>query len=336
MASTLRDVAARAGVSAITVSRALNNSGYVSLETRQRIDAAVAELDYVPNAVASSLRSSKTHLLALLLTDITNPFWTTVARAVEDVAMDAGYGTLLCNTDENRAKEAKYLDLLLRRQIDGLVVTPTSESTQILRNLKKRRVPFVLVDRLVEGVEADNVRGDSRRGAYEMTKHLLSTGYRRIGMLTGPLTVSTAEERVAGYLDALTEAGVSADPELIFYGHYRAKWGYEIAQNLMSRPSRPDAIFAANNFIALGVLDALRTLGLRVPGDIAVVCFDDTPQNTSAPPFLTTVLQPAHEMGRVAARMLLDRLADPDRDIQDVVLPTELVIRTSCGCHPPA
>ena len=134
MASTLRDVAARAGVSAITVSRALNNTGYVSPDTRRRIYAAVAELDYVPNAVASSLRSSKTQLLALLLTDITNPFWTTVARAVEDVAMESGYGVLLCNTDEDRVKEASYLDLLLRRQIDGLVVAPTSESTEILRN----------------------------------------------------------------------------------------------------------------------------------------------------------------------------------------------------------
>src|SRR5438067_12566803 len=180
MATTLRDVAARAGVSAITVSRALNNTGYVSLETRERINAAVAELNYVPNAVASSLRSNKTQLLALLLTDITNPFWTTVARAVEDGAMEAGYGVILCNTDEEQAKEARYLDLLLRRRIDGLVVAPTSKSTEILQNLKHRLVPFVLVDRLVEGVIADSVRGDSRGGARQMTLHLLQTGHRRI------------------------------------------------------------------------------------------------------------------------------------------------------------
>jgi LacI family transcriptional regulator len=334
MASTLRDVAARAGVSAITVSRALNNTGYVSLDTRQRIYAAVAELDYVPNAVASSLRSSKTQLLALLLTDVANPFWTTVARAVEDVAMEAGYGVMLCNTDEDRVKEARYLDLLLRRQIDGLVVAPTSESTQILRNLKKRGVPFVLMDRLVSGVQSDNVRGDSRGGANEMTRHLLSTGYRRIGMLSGPLTVSTAEERVAGYLDALTEAGVAADPALIFYGHYRASWSYQVTQELMSRHPAPDAIFAANNFIALGVLDALHAMSLRVPEDVAVVCFDDIPQYAASAPFLTTVVQPALEMGQVAARMLLDRLANPDRPIQDIVLPTELIIRASCGCKP--
>jgi len=334
MASTLRDVAARAGVSAITVSRALNNTGYVSPDTRRRIYAAVAELDYVPNAVASSLRSSKTQLLALLLTDIGNPFWTTVARAVEDVAMESGYGVLLCNTDEDRAKEASYLDRLLRRQIDGLVVAPTSESTEILSNLKNRQVPFVLVDRLVSGVEADNVRGDSRQGAYEMTMHLLSTGYRRIAMLTGPLTVSTAEERVAGYLHAHAGYGVSPDPDLIFYGSYRAIWSFQVTQEIMANNSRPDAIFAANNFIALGVLEALRVMGFRVPEDVAVVCFDDTPQYTTSPPFLTTVVQPAQELGKVAARLLLDRLADPDREIRELVLPTELIIRASCGCTP--
>src|SRR5438270_1653615 len=192
MTVTLRDVAAKAGVSAITVSRALNNTGYVSPQTRLRITAAVHDLNYVPNALASSLRSKRTQLLALLVTDVTNPFWTTVARGVEDGAMDAGYGVILCNSDEDRDKEARYLDLLLRRRIDGLVVVPTTESTEILQNLQRRKVPFVLVDRLVSGVTADSVRGDSRGGACEVTTHLLRTGYRRIGLITGPHTVSTA------------------------------------------------------------------------------------------------------------------------------------------------
>jgi LacI family transcriptional regulator len=320
-------------VSAITVSRALNNSGYVSPETRERVNAAVAELHYIPNAVASSLRSNKTQLLALLLTDVTNPFWTTVARGVEDAAMEAGYGVILCNTDEDRSKEARYIDLLLRRRIDGMLVAPTSESTQILQNLERHPLPFVLIDRLVDGVQADSVRGDSRGGAYEMTRHLLSTGYRRIGMLTGPLTVSTAEERVAGYVDALNDWGITPDLDLVIYGQYKESWGYEIARELMSRPDRPDALFAANNFIALGVLEALREMNLRVPEDVAVVCFDDTPQFTVSPPFLTTTVQPAAEMGRVAINLLLNRLAEPEREIQDVVLPTKLIIRSSCGCE---
>src|SRR6476469_1945226 len=221
MASTLREVAARAGVSAITVSRALHNTGLVSAATRERVLAAIAELDYVPNGAARSLRSNKTQLLALLVPDITNPFWTTVARGVEDAALQAEYGVILCNTDEEQAKEARYLDLLLRQRIDGLLVAPTSESTQILQDLERRDVPFVLIDRAVAGVAADIVRGDSRGGAQRMAAHLLAGGYRRIAVLTGPLTVSTAEERVAGYLSALAEAGLPADPDLIFYGRYR-------------------------------------------------------------------------------------------------------------------
>ena len=333
MATTLREVGARAGVSAITVSRALNNTGYVSVETRERITAAISELNYVPNALASSLRSNKTQLLALLLTDITNQFWTTVARGVEDAAMAAGYGVILCNTDEKQAKEAQYLDLLLRRRIDGLLVAPTVDSTGVLQNLQRRAVPFVLIDRAVRDVAADTVRGDTERGAYEMTTHLLTTGFRRIAMISGPRTVSTAEERVAGYLRALADAGVTPDPQWIYYGRYTESWGYEAAQRLMAQQPRPDALVAANNFIAMGVLEGLQNLGLHVPDDVALVCFDETTQLKTTR-FLTTVVQPAREMGRLALNLLLARLAEPQRPVQEILLPTELIIRTSCGCQP--
>jgi LacI family transcriptional regulator len=338
MTVTLRDVAAKAGVSAITVSRALNNTGHVSPQTRRRILDAVAALNYVPNDLASSLRSKRTQLLALLVTDVTNPFWTTVARGVEDAAMQAGYGVILCNTDEDPGKEARYLDLLLRRRIDGLIIGPTNESTEILQNLKGRNVPFVLIDRLVSGVSADSVRGDSRGGAYQLTMHLLQTGYRRIGLISGPVAVSTSEDRVAGYTDALNEIGVPYDPDLIRCGGYRESWGYEATLALLARDPRPDALFAANNFIALGVLKALRSLGLRVPEDVALVCFDDFPQVTAAAPFLTTAIQPAAEIGSTAIDLLLDRLANPDLEFKEIVMPTQLLVHSSCGCgtHPAA
>ncbi len=331
MPVTLRDVAARAGVSAITVSRALNNTGYVSPETRARIRLIAAELNYVPNAVASSLRSSRTKLLAFL-TDITNPFWAVVERGIEDVAMAAGYAVILCNTDEDQAKEARYIELLQRMRVDGLILAPTRESTTVLQNLARRELPFVLIDRVVAGVVADSVRGDSRGGAYEMTTHLLATGYRRIAMISGPPTVSTAEERVAGYQRALVEAGQGVDPDLILYGQYSESWGYQAGQLLMARRLPPDALFAANNFIALGLLEALHTQGLRVPDDVAVVAFDDITQLTSAR-FLTTVIQPAEEMGRVAVRLLLDRLAQPSKPVEEIVLPVEFLVRRSCGCQ---
>lgn len=332
MTVTLRDVAAKAGVSAITVSRALNNTGSVNPQTRQRIYDAVETLNYVPNDLASSLRSQRTQLLALLVTDVTNPFWTTVARGVEDAAMDAGYGVILCNTDEDQAKEARYLDLLLRRRIDGLLIGPTTESTELLQHLGRRKVPFVLIDRLVSGIYADSVRGDSRGGAYQLTMHLLQTGYRRIGMISGPVSVSTSEDRVAGYLDALEEMGIRSDPDLIQCGGYRESWGYESTLDLLVGNYRPDALFAANNFIALGVLKALRSLDLRVPDDIALVCFDDFPNVTAAAPFLTAIMQPAAEIGSIAIRLLLDRLANPDLEPREVVLPTQLLVHASCGC----
>lgn len=332
MAVTLRDVAARAGVSAITVSRALNNSGYVSQEARARVFAAAAELNYVPNAVASSLRSSKTQLLALLA-GITNPFWANVARGIEEAAMQAGYGVLLCDTDDDPAKEARYIDLLVRRRIDGLIIAATGDSAGILQNLKRRHQPFVLIDRVVRGVAADTVRGDNSGAAYEMTRHLLSTGYRRIGMISGSHNVSTAEERVAGYQAALAEAGMPPQADMVLYGQYSESWGYEATRQFMSRPTPPDALFAANNSIALGVLEALHILGRKVPEDVAVVCFDDTTKLGSGR-FLTTASQPAQEMGRTATRLLLGRFASPDKPPEDIILPIELVVRSSCGCTP--
>lgn len=332
MAVTLREVAARAGVSPITVSRALNNTGYVSHEARARVFQAAAELNYVPNAVASSLRSSKTQLLALLA-GITNPFWASVARGIEETATEAGYGVLLCNTDDDPAKEVRYIDQLVRRRIDGLIIAATKDSASVLQGLGSRQ-PFVLIDRLVDGVQADTVRGDNSGAAYLMTRHLLSTGYRRIGVISGARNVSTAEERVAGYRAAIAEAaiaGVAAQDDMILYGRYTESWGYEATHELMSRANPPDALFAANNFIALGVLEALHTLGLNVPQDVAVVCFDDTTNLPSAR-FLTTASQPAEQMGREAARLLLERLATPGKPTQEIVLPIELVVRSSCGC----
>ena len=330
MGVTLRDVAARAGVSAITVSRALNNSGYVSHEVRARVFAAAAELNYVPNEVASSLRSSKTQLLALLA-GITNPFWANVSRGIEEAAMQAGYGLLLCDTDDDPAKEARYIDLLVRRRIDGLIIAATKDSASILQNLGRRHQPFVLIDRVVDGVVADTVRGNNMDAAYQMTRHLLSTGYRRIAVISGSHNVSTAEERVAGYRAALAEAGVPVQEDMVLYGAYTERWGYQATQELMSRETPPDALFAANNFIALGVLEGLHTLGLNVPEDVAVVCFDDI-TNMGSARFLTAASQPAQEMGRIATRLILERLAQPDKAPEDIVLPIELEVRSSCGC----
>jgi LacI family transcriptional regulator len=334
MTATIHDVANRAGVSAITVSRALNNTGYVNIRTRQRIMDAVMELNYVPNVLARSLRSQRTQLLALLITDITNPFWTTVARGVEDAAIEAGYAIILCNTDEDPAKEARYLDLLLRRRVDGLIISPSVESAGLLDNLQQRAVPFVLIDRQVTGLVADSVRGDSYSGAYQLTNHLLKTGYRQIAMIGGPVTVSTAEDRMRGYLAALQDAHITPNPRLIRRGAYHAAAGRAAMADLLAAEPCPAAVFAGNNAIALGVMEALHAANLRVPDDVALVSFDDFPSPLGGRPFLTAVVQPARQLGREALRLLLERLAGTDRAPEDLVFPTQLIIRRSCGCNP--
>jgi LacI family transcriptional regulator len=330
--ATIRDVAERAGVAPITVSRVINNSGYVSESTRARVEAAVADLGYVPNVLARSLRSRRTNTLALILTDISNPFWTTVARGVEDAASSADFNVILCNTDESEVEQDKYLRVLLQKQVDGVLLVPASCAVEPIQFVQSQNTPIVVLDRRVPDAQVDVVRGDSEGGAYQLTRLLLSLGHRQIAVLSGPGGVSTAEERVAGYRRALTGAGLDVDAALVYYGKYSAESGYEMAQQMLASTPRPSALFAGNNFIAIGILRALRDAGLRVPEDFALVSFDDLPANVVIDPFFTVAAQPAYEMGRQATELLLARLSEePPTAYQEIVLSTEIIVRESSG-----
>jgi len=329
--ATIRDVAKRAGVAPITVSRALNKSGYVSDEVRIRVEQAAAELEFVPNMLARSLRSHKTNTLALIVTDITNPFWTTVARGVEDVANASGYQVVFCNTDENEEKQAQYLSMLLRRRVDGILLVPASSTGDAVRLLLAKQMRVVVLDRRVRGCTVDVVRGASTDGARQLTRHLLELGHRRIAILSGPKHVSVSEERVMGYMQALKQMGVDIDTRLVVHGQFSVSGGYIMTQALLTQSAlEVTAIFAANNFIAIGVLRALREFALRVPEDISVVVFDDLPETYTWEPFLTVAAQPAYELGKEATALLLQRIKEPaDYEIQEIVLPTELIVRNS-------
>jgi LacI family transcriptional regulator len=332
--TTIRDVAKRAGVAPITVSRVLNNSGYVKPETRQRVEQAAAELHYVPNMLAHSFRSNRTNTLALVVTDITNPFWTTVARGVEDVASAAGFSVFFCNTDESEAKQAQYLAALLRRRVDGVLLAPASSSGAAVQALIQQNVAVVVIDRRVEGVAVDTVRGDSQGGAYQLVHHLTELGHRRIALLGGPPDLSVSRERAAGYAQALGEAGLPVDPALHLFGAFTIESGRCMMQTLLARPVRPTAIFAASNFIAAGALYAMRAAGLHTPDDISVVVFDDLPDPFVTAPSLTVVAQPAYELGERAAHRLLEKLgqegaAPAPETVCEIVLPVRLIIRQS-------
>jgi LacI family transcriptional regulator len=334
--STIRDVARLAGVSTMTVSRVINSSGYTSQETRSRVKRAIAELGYVPNAVARHLRSKQTKAIALVLSDITNPFFTTIARGVEDVAGPRGFSVMFCNTDESEDKEGRYLHLLVERQVDGVLLVPAGNPNPSIRLLRAHKVPLVVIDRRVPGRRVDNVRCDSEAGAYALARHLIGLGHRRIGVLTGRRAISTSLDRVAGVRRALEEAGLGLDDALVRWGGFNfgdlnLADGHQMAGEVLSATADPPtALFAANNFIAFGAIRALREMGIRVPDDISVVAFDDLPAEWVSDPFMTVAAQPAYDIGRRAAEMVIDSLTgERAKTGESLVLPFELIVRRS-------
>ena len=323
----------RADVAPITVSRVVNNSGYVSAGTRQRVETAILELNYIPNTLAQSLRYQKTNTITLLVSDITNSFWTTVTRGVEDVCNRHDFNLILCNTDESQEKLEKYVNLQLERQTDGFLLVPTSDDSQMVMHIIQNHVPVVVLDRALPDVQVSTVRSDSDGGAYQLTKYLIGLGHRRIGMLSGPETIFTSEQRVSGYKRALQEAGIPVDGALIFYAGYTQKAGYEMANHVLSdiQPA-PTALFAGNNFIAIGILWALKDLKLRVPEDISLVSFDDLPFDPTHEPFVTVAAQDPYQLGVSAAERLIQQIFEQNADavVDELILPVEILIRKSC------
>jgi LacI family transcriptional regulator len=329
---TIRDVAHAAGVSPATVSRVLNDAEYISATTRAKVERAIEELGYVPNVVARGLRSRKSHILGLIISDITNPFWTTVVHAIESVAQQHGFSILLYNTDENLDKQRRYVEIACAQQVDGVIIAPFDTDASRLSRLREQGIPTVVIDRRVEGWEVDTVRCDSISAARAMTHHLIGLGHTRIAMLSGPVSTSTAYERVVGYCIALSEAGIPIDKRLIRFGEYRVTSGETMAAEVLDQGLEPGAVFAANNVIAIGVIQALAARGLCIPQDVAVVCFDDVRNVSQLFPFLTVNAFPADEMGRQATELLLSRLRDDAHDGQHyVLLPARLIVRRSCG-----
>lgn len=327
--ATIREVAKRAKVAPITVSRVVNNSGYVSDETRARVNAAIQELGYVPNLLGPSLRLKRTNTIGLILSDVTNPFFTTVARGVEDVANESGYNVFFCNTDESHEKQTRYINSLLGRQVDGILLVPASDDTADINVIKQQDVKLVVMDRHVSS-DVDMVRCDSENGSYEIIKHLIALGHTRIATLGGPRSISTSEERIAGYTRALKEAGLPIGA--VFHGNFDQPSGYAMAQQALALPPRPTALFAVNNFISIGAMKALLDAGLRVPKDISVVGVDDLPPTLTLNPFMTVVSQPAYDMGKQAAQLLLKRLQEGAEKVskpREIILPSPLVMRHS-------
>jgi LacI family transcriptional regulator len=333
---TIRDVARRAGVSPMTVSRVINDSASVSPDTRARVEEAISALGYVPSRLARGLSGHRTGTLAVIVPDVANPFFTLIVRGAEDVARRAGYRVLLCDTRADLAVEREVIEEMIAHRVEGLLIAPVSDrSRDHLRRLAKFGRPFVLVDRTVRGVDADAVLGESFDGAKRLVEHLVSLGHRRIAMIVESDEVSTARDRRRGYAAALAGAGLPLDPELVVEATVDPDGGLDGMRHLLELEERPTAVFTVNNLVALGAIEAVRAAELEVPDDVALVCFDDIEYASRLYPFLTVMEQPAETFGTLGTQLLLDRIdgRGPVRT-RVVVLPGEFVVRRSCGAVP--
>ncbi|PTQ56298.1 MAG: Ribose operon repressor [Candidatus Carbobacillus altaicus] len=326
--ATIKDVAHLSGVSVSTVSRVLNNSGYVNPKTKHKVLKAIEALEYKPSQIARGLVSRKTRTLGLMLPDITNPFFPELARAVEDKAHEKGYALILCNSDNDLGKEEKYFDLLQEKSVDGIIFSGEVR-LPFLQRLQKKQTPLVVVDARTDHMTVHSIYTDNRYGGQLGTWHLIEQGYKRIAHIRGPYGSMPAEDRYRGYQDALKQAGIEIDPILVQPGNFDLQSGYEAMLRLLSLNDVPDAVFVANDLMALGAMEAIFEKKLRIPDDIGVVGYDGIPLTRIARPKLSTVEQPVYQMGTLAAETLITRLEHPDSKVESVVLKPTLRIAGS-------
>lgn len=332
--TTIKDVARKAGVSTATVSHVINGSRAVSVEAKKKVRQAIKALKYRPHGIARSLRVSQTGTIAVLIADVTNPFFADFVRGVGDAAHQRGegYNLLLCNTEENVERERQALDLVLERRIDGIVIAPTGGNEELLADLVESGLPLVFGDRRLKGVTTDAVVSNNFEAAGELTRHLIALGHRRIGLLEADLSASAIHDRVAGFRDAMAKAGPGFDSGLAVSSHSSIEAAAAAGTRLLDAEPFPEAVFCTNNFMTLGMVQALLERGLRCPEDLAIVGFDDFPWAAVFRPRLTVIAQPAYEIGREAATLLFDRISERRTGpAVQMVLNAKLVVRDSCG-----
>ncbi len=324
--ASIKDVAEAAGVSTATVSRVLTNGLHVRPEVRERVMSAVERLGYRPNLVARSLRSQQSATIGLIVSDIRNPFFTSISRAVEDAAYEQGFSIVLCNTDENPEKEAIYLNLMRDTSVAGIIISPTRQTSSnfIGTNLS---FPTVAVDRSIPNLDVDAVLLDNVDAAYRLTTHLIEQGYQRIAALCSEM--STGMDRQLGYEKALRAHGLTLRSDYMKYILPRIETGYAATLKMLDLPEPPDALFTINSLLAAGALQAIQERNLTIPDDIALVTFDETTWATLVQPAITLIAQPTYEIGKTAAELLLQRIADPTRPTRQVILKGQLQVRGS-------
>ncbi|HXN02329.1 MAG TPA: LacI family DNA-binding transcriptional regulator [Candidatus Dormibacteraeota bacterium] len=331
MPVTLKELAARAQVHPSTISRVANHDPKLRIAppTRMRIEALLRETEYRPNGVARGLKLRQTLVLAVVIPDITNPFFAALFRGVEDAASPRGYNVLLCNTDGSPARQRSHLQSLHARRVDGVIMASSFLKDPTVRWLRHQGIPYVLVNRFSDEGQDPFVGSDDLVGGRLATEHLIELGHRRIGHLAGKLTVSTGVMRRRGYLAALAERGLTADPRLVVESGYTEDGGARAAERLLALPDRPTAIFAVTDMTAVGAFGVARRMGVRIPEDLAIVGYNDIPLATRMVPTLSTVHVPIHHFGAAAARLLLEQIETGEPSLRRVIFNPELIVRGS-------
>ncbi|MDJ0666257.1 MAG: LacI family DNA-binding transcriptional regulator [Desulfobacterales bacterium] len=329
---TIRDVAKAAGVSHMTVSRVLNNNPRVRANTREKVQKAITEMGYEPNAMARAFVTKKSQLIGLVVSDISNPFYAEISRGIEDKAFDLGYSVIFCSSDENTHRTEACVKNLLRTGVDGMIFTSVHLKEPAAEKLIADGFPVVLVNRKLRNPNCHYVTCNNFQGSYDATEHLINLGYKKIGIISGYSHLSTGLDRLKGYKKALEDHGIPQRPEYIIETSFSADGGFEAAKELLVLKDRPEAIMGGNDYIALGVMDAAEALGLSIPEDFALTGFDNTDFAARSRTKLTTVSQKIYEMGSIAVQIIVDTIDRKNLDYaHKVVLNPNLIIRESCG-----
>ncbi|HHW03824.1 MAG TPA: LacI family transcriptional regulator [Thermoanaerobacterales bacterium] len=325
---TIKDVAAKAGVSTATVSRVLNGEK-VKDETKEKVLKTIKLLGYRPNLIARSLKTQKTHTVGFVVPDY-GQFFMQIAKVVEDILNGYGYSLVVCYSDENPEREKARIKMLMEKQVDGMLVVPTSDQDDYLMELNKQGIPVILIDRMVKDVQTDCVLVDNVNGAYQAVEHLITKGYHRIGVINGRQEVTTGEERYRGYLRVFEDYNLQIDRELIRFGDFSTESGFALMKELMSLSNPPDAVFITNCYMTIGAMLAIDEMNIKVPDEIAIVGFDDTELTRLSKPPVTSVVQPVQEMGEIAANLLYRRICGDMSDYPKMYrLKTTLLVRAS-------
>jgi LacI family transcriptional regulator len=325
---SIKDIAAACNVSAPTVSRALNGSKEISEETRNMILKVCEEKNYRPNLLARSLILKKTNMIGLIIPDITNQYYAYVSKGVEAYLESLGYGVILCNHNRKKSNEKKYIDFLLDRMVDGIIMIPIEPNRKDYEPITDRNIPLLLLDNYVYDLDVSFVSNDNYTGARKIIMHMVNQGYRRIGVIIGGRNSSASNDRLKGYADILKENDIVFDETIIVHCQATFEDGYNIAQQLIDQ--KVDSIFAINDTVAMGVMKYCYSKGIRIPEDIGIAGYDDIEQASMLPVPLTTVHQKKYSLGFKAAEILINEINNPKQVKQKVILQPELVKRKSC------